>query len=172
MKLFKRSRNPRLWENIAFGIAGGLTGAWLMNQSQAVMTRIAGPSGSGPRNGPQTDPATVVVAEKLSESVTGHPLAENQKKIADPIVHYGVGAVLGAVYGALISRTPLVKMGIGTLYGTAVWLLADEIAVPLLKLSGPPRQYPASQHLQALGAHLVYGLAAESVRRAGLKLVA
>ena len=52
-----------------------------------------------------------------------------------------------------------------TPFGTAVWLGADEVAVPAFGLAGPPWEHPASVHARALTAHLVYGVATEGVRR-------
>jgi len=48
--------------------------------------------------------------------------------------------------------------------GTALWLTADEIAMPLLGLSEPTTRRPLEMHLHSFAAHLVYGLTAEVVR--------
>jgi uncharacterized membrane protein YagU involved in acid resistance len=48
----------------------------------------------------------------------------------------------------------------------AVWLGADEIAMPLLGLSRPTTRRPFEMHLQSLAAHLVFGTATEMTRRA------
>jgi hypothetical protein len=37
--------------------------------------------------------------------------------------------------------------------------------VPAAGLSKPPAETPWPQHLQALAAHLIYGLTAEGIRR-------
>jgi uncharacterized membrane protein YagU involved in acid resistance len=47
-----------------------------------------------------------------------------------------------------------------------VWLLADEIAMPLLGLSGPTTRRPIEMHLQSFVSHLVFGTATEVTRRA------
>ena len=60
----------------------------------------------------------------------------------------------------------MVTAGTGGGYGAAVWLIGDEAVVPLLGLSKPPSQYPASTHVYALASHLVYGLTLEGGRRA------
>jgi uncharacterized membrane protein YagU involved in acid resistance len=60
----------------------------------------------------------------------------------------------------------MVTAGAGSAYGAAVWLVGDEAVVPLLGLSKPPSQYPASTHAYALASHLVYGLTLEGGRRA------
>ncbi len=51
----------------------------------------------------------------------------------------------------------------GLLFGTALYL--DELAVPVLGLSGKPSEYPLASHLYGLMSHLVYGLSAEVARR-------
>jgi len=58
-----------------------------------------------------------------------------------------------------------VTWGLGAPFGTALWLGADEVAVPAFHLAGPPWKTPASVHARALAAHLVYGLTTEGVRR-------
>lgn len=76
---------------------------------------------------------------------------------------------MGAVYGGLEHSVPAIGLGRGTLFGTALWLGADEIAVPAFGLSGPPAETPASSHLSALAAHLVYGLVADLVKRSAVR---
>src|SRR5262249_4575219 len=106
----------------------------------------------------------------ISEKTMDHELTEEEKEWAGPTVHYALGTALGAVYGVLAPLTP-VDAGAGTLYGTAVWVGADEFTVPALGLSKPPAQRPASEHAKELGAHLVFGLVTHYVRRLLLKLV-
>ena len=67
---------------------------------------------------------------------------------------------------AMAELVPDVTVGAGMPFGTAVWLLADEVTVPLLGLSKSPTQYPLSKHAYALASHCVYGLTIEVVRRA------
>ena len=64
-----------------------------------------------------------------------------------------------------IQKTPAVQSCFGTLFGSALWLAADEIAVPAFGLAKPPREHPASTHITSWASHLVYGLTAELVRR-------
>ena len=66
----------------------------------------------------------------MSRKTTGEPVPEPQKDTAGEAVHYGFGALLGGLYGAAGSVAPRVRTGFGTIFGTAVWAVADEIAVP------------------------------------------
>jgi putative membrane protein len=103
-------------------------------------------------------------AQVISEATTGHHLTPREKKTAQPLVHYSFGTLVGAVYGAMAAKVPAAKAGSGTVYGAAVWLLADEVGVPMAGLSKPPQAIPAQKHLEALASHLVYGLTVEGVR--------
>jgi hypothetical protein len=54
---------------------------------------------------------------------------------------------------------PLVLRGGGLPFGAAVWLFADELAVPATGLSdGRDEGHPA-RHLESLTAHLLFGAA-------------
>ena len=111
------------------------------------------------------DDATVRAASAISEGLFEHKLTKAEKKIAGPAVHYAVGATSGIVYGVASEFLPEVSIGFGLPYGTAFWLVVDEGAVPLLRLSKPPTAYPASTHIYSLASHLVFGATAEGVRR-------
>jgi putative membrane protein len=119
-----------------------------------------------PDDGEEQEPATVKAAETISEIILGHQLAENEKEIAGDLVHYATGAASGAVYGAAAELAPELTVGAGIPFGTAVWLIVDEGAVPLLGLSKRPTEYPLSTHIYALASHFVYGLTTDIVRRA------
>ena len=86
-------------------------------------------------------------------------------------MHYAFGTVVGGVYGVVAEFAPVVTTGAGVPFGTAVWLGADEIAVPALGLSKPPTQYPLSKHLYAIASHFVYGLTTDVVRRSLRKVL-
>lgn len=72
-------------------------------------------------------------------------------------MHYATGAMAGAIYGAFAESVSAVSWGGGTLYGAAVWLGGDEIAVPAFGLFGPPTKTPLSSHAIALSSHFVFG---------------
>ena len=82
------------------------------------------------------------------------------------VVHFGFGAGSAAVYGVLAEVAPFITIGDGLAFGTGVWALADELAVPKAGLSKPPGEIPLTTHVYALASHLVYGWITETVRRA------
>jgi uncharacterized membrane protein YagU involved in acid resistance len=79
---------------------------------------------------------------------------------------------MGAVYGGLAEYVPKATAGLGSAYGTVLFVSADEIAVPLAALSGKANEVPLSSHVLGFTQHMVYGVTAEMVRRGARKLLA
>jgi putative membrane protein len=147
---------------------GGVVASWVMTRFQELWLTIdakrKGKAASKSMPESKTEPATVVVAEAISSKVFHHQLTPQEKQPAGQAVHYAYGSGAGALYGAAAEIMPSVTAGHGTLYGTGLWFAGDEVAVPLLRLSEPPTQTPATTHVYALASHLVYGLTLETVR--------
>lgn len=174
--------NRNVLKGMVAGLAGGLIASWTMNQFQAAWTRFAegsekphgaqsmqpseGSKGDQGRDTTEQDDATVETAKAISEGIFGHELQESEKRPAGAAVHYAFGTATGGLYGALAEVSPQVTMAAGLPFGAAFWLIADEVAVPLLGLSKGPTEYPPSTHVYALASHLVYGATAEFSRRA------
>jgi putative membrane protein len=182
------------WKNLVAGAVGGLAASWVMTQFMSAQQKTlrrarqekeerawralemrrqaaiaAGQTESYDGTHQQTTRVrgqpTAKVATVISEKVFRRKLNERQVRIAGPAVHYAFGTLMGAWYGVLAELTPVATSGLGTVYGAAVWLGADEIALPVLRLSSSPFEHPVSQHVGALGAHAVYGISMELVRR-------
>lgn len=159
--MWKR-RKPKTWKGLAAGVAAGVVATWTMNQFQAAVSRL----GNHKRRKRESDEdATVKAAERIAETVFHRRLSRDERQRAGNIVHYAYGAAIGGLYGVLAERKKPVRKLAGVPYGTAVWLLGDEIAVPALRLSKSPTEYPISVHAKALASHLVYAATANLVWR-------
>jgi putative membrane protein len=161
-------RRKNVYKGLLAGSLGGLAAAWVMSEFQGLMTRAMGQSHS-PEQQSEEEDATVKTAKKISSGLLHHEISPERKKTAGTIVHYAYGAGIGALYGGLAQKVDTTTAGFGSAYGTAVWALGDEVAVPALKLGKKPTETPVPVHAQALAAHLVYGVALEGVRRLALK---
>ena len=84
-------------------------------------------------------------------------LDDTAKGRAAHVVHYGLGIVPGAIYGAARGRVPGVGLARGLGYGIALFAASDEWANTALGLSGPPEDYPPETHLRGAVGHLVLG---------------
>lgn len=170
-----RERDP--FRAIFAGAIAGFVASWVMNEFQGIWNRssemakerewqrqkrpvseiMQPPQQSG------SEDATQVVANKIAEYVLQQPLTKEQKVRLAPAVHYAFGAGMGAAYGLISEYFPRARSGFGLLFGTALFLGADESMLPLLGLSRNPGDYPLSVHAYAWASHLVFGAATEVV---------
>jgi putative membrane protein len=164
-------------KGLAAGAIGGLVASWIMGYVHAALGGQQQQSGQdraseGARVQEQQrqqqaegEDATVKTAVAIAEGVFHRELPAEKKKAAGSAVHYAFGTLVGGLYGMAAEEWPPVRWGEGTLFGAAIWLASDEIAVPALKLAKPPREYSLKVHAGALVSHLVYGFTTEMVRR-------
>lgn len=153
-----------MWKNILAGAAAGFAASIAMTQFQKAMNAAMRSQRNGRNKRNEEAPATVKAAETMAKRFGVRKLSDDQKKAAGLAVHYFFGTMNGAIYGAL-SRSPKARLGFGSIYGTALWAIGDEIAVPLFGFSKPALEYPWTTHASALASHIVYGVTAEGVRR-------
>lgn len=130
-----------------------------MSQLHALLQR------SDASSRPRKEDSTVKAATVISQCIFQRELTEQQKKIAAPAVHYAFGTSVGAIYGTLVESGQVARGGWGLRFGAVVWLGAHAIAVPALRLSQPITKSEPGSEAAEFGAHLVYGVTAESVRR-------
>jgi uncharacterized membrane protein YagU involved in acid resistance len=184
--MFWKKERYRTLKGLAAGALGGLVGSFAMNQLQAGMSKLfehprqpeekkeAARQAQGwkeygePTNGQDDDieNATVKAAAAVSQTVFDHELQPEERQPAGNAMHYAYGIVAGGLYGAVAEDWEAVQAGAGAAFGAALWLTSDEIALPLLRLSKGPQEYPLRVHAMALAAHLAYGFSTEMARRA------
>ena len=149
-----------LGKGIMAGVVGGLVGSVALRAWMTAMSHVHEGTLVPDQNGPAHKVAALAARRLGVEDLAGR-----QRLIAGEVVHYAFGAVTGGVYGALGEGQPWTTAGAGTLFGTGVFLAADESSMPLLDLVPPPwTETPAAQ-LEHWTAHLVFGVVSEVVRR-------
>jgi len=172
-----RDQDPNPVLGALAGALGGVAGAWTMvrfNHAIGGGSSRAGDAHPHRRVSAQPndtdatfsdEPGSMQAASAIAEPFVGRPLRENEKEVGGPVVHYLFSAVMGALYGAAAEVQPSAAAGAGIPFGTAVWVAADEIGMPLAGFASDPRNYPLSRHAAALGSHIVFGVTVEAVRR-------
>ncbi len=155
------------------GLVAGLAATFVMTEYQNLLNAMAEDEEKkkSKNKKEEKEPATVKAAAMISEGAFDHKLTKKEKEIAGPAMHYAMGATSGAIYGIASELAPVTTAGAGLPFGAAVWVLADDLAVPALGLSKSPTEYPLSTHAYALSSHLVYGLATDLTRRLLLKIL-
>jgi hypothetical protein len=104
--------------------------------------------------------STDALGRMLFRAATGRPprAEETRMRLSQP-VHWGYGMLQGGMYGAARATARGLDLGGGVVFGAGLWLVGDELVVPLLGLQGGPATVPPVQHINRLGAHLAYGAA-------------
>ncbi len=158
------------------GLIGGLIGTVVMTQFQNAWSKASGAvqnsnstqEGQGEQkqqNKHENEDATMKAAGKIAH-LGGRQLSREQKKKLGPVVHYAFGTLQGPLYGGVIELKGTAGGFVPSLaFGAALFVVADEIAVPALGRSGKPSESPLSSHLYGLAAHLVYAFSTEIARR-------
>jgi putative membrane protein len=140
------------------GALGGLIACFAMSQFHSFFQKMESSAED------KEEDSTVKTASGVSLRLFHHELTPLQKQIAGPVVHYGFGASIGALYGGTVEVLPVLRAGWGMPFGVAVWLGAHVISVPALGLSEPVTRSTPRREAVEFGAHLVYGAVVESVR--------
>lgn len=160
----RRSKHPV--KGFLAGAAAGLAASAAMSEFHSIFQRPGSSSDAG-----EKEDSTVQAASAIAGIIFRHKLTREQKRVAGSMMHYGFGATLGAFYGAAVEFVPELRAGCGALFGVAAWLGAHVITVPALGLSDPiTKSAPAAEAIE-FGAHLVYGVTAESLRCEIRKLI-
>lgn len=166
----KKTNTDDVIKGAVAGIIGGLVASFVMSEFQSLVSAFS-ENGGKSQSKEKEEPATVKAAEGIAEGVFDHELTKSEKKYAGPAMHYAMGATSGLIYGVASEIAPVTAVGAGLPFGTAVWLLADDVIVPALGLKKSPTEYAASEHAYALTSHLVYGLTTDLIRRGVRRLL-
>ena len=156
------------------GAVGGLAGTLAMNYAQRLWTLAADgeppQSAAGPHDArdwqerSEHQNSNELAAQAVASTVLDRRLHGPELAVGAAFAHFTFGAAVGALHGALVEPHRRQRRT-GMALGIALWAVADEIAMPLLKLSRPTVERPFEMHAQAFAAHLVYGIVTEKVRR-------
>ena len=167
--------NARVAKGALAGAIGGLAGTWAMNHFQRWWSRTvhgAEPVSAAGRHDARDwqelaegQNSNEIAAQTVAAHTLGRPLDRGELKVGAAAVHFAFGAAMGGLYGAFWEFSPSTREMGGAAFGTAVWAAADEIAMPVLGLSGPTTDHPPARHVHAFAAHIVYGVTTEIVRR-------
>ncbi len=83
------------------------------------------------------------------------PRAKETKELLGSLVHWSYGLLQGGMYGSIRKGGGPFS---GLIYSSGLWLLGDEMVVPLLGLQAGPASSSLADHANRLGAHWAYGL--------------
>ena len=87
---------------------------------------------------------------------------QREAEMLGAAMHYSFAVFAGVAYAAGAESFPFLRAAKGAAFGTALWLIGDELAVSIAGLE-QPLQVPLNSHLSALGAHVIFGMILETL---------
>src|SRR5947207_3175549 len=86
------------------GLMAGAAGSFAMDCYWKLVQNVAGDRPEqkpkvGDRNQEEKQPSTQIMADRVSEAVTGHEVPEENKEAAGVGVHYATGIAFGGAFG-------------------------------------------------------------------------
>lgn len=151
-------KNKCLIRDIAMGLVAGAVATFVMDQVSTwdyTLEDTKVKEAEEKMRGGEYPPE--VLAKRVAEATTGSvPNKEAIEKLAMGI-HWGYGILWGGLFGVLRNRVPVIGSAAGLTYGTALWLIGDELMMPVLKLSPPSTDFPWQNHARAFTNHAAYG---------------
>jgi len=149
--------------NATRGAIAGVAATWAMDQVTTVMLAVQAPEVTKQEQAAQLNgKGSVSNFVDRVEAETGLVVPPKRRALAEQIVHYGLGAVPGAIYGVFRRWIPFARAGSGLFYGLTTFAVNDEYLNTRLKLSAPPNAYPPETHFRGLAGHAVLGVATET----------
>jgi uncharacterized membrane protein YagU involved in acid resistance len=166
-----KNSNVNFFKDVLIGAVGGLIGTVVLEGISSKLYEMENEQARKKEDElrKEGDPPAQL-AKRVSDDVLRLNLPEDKKDKLAMGIHYGFGAMAGALFGALAPRAPFLSAGLGTVYGTLFWLLGDEIGMPMMGISKPSQDYPWQTHVRALAAHLGYGAAVAGTYKLAKKI--
>lgn len=155
---------PSLFTTTLIGVGAGLAASFVMDRFQDVAAPAFGMDGG------DDDPATVKAADTISNAVEGRPVTQKHREAAGSVMHYALGAAIGGGYALAVRQWPELAKGWGVPAGLTTMLLLDDLMVPAAGW-GPWPEADVPSNAYGLASHLVFGVAMEGARRAGVAAV-
>jgi len=147
------------------GMVAGLVASFVMNLYQTATASLFGQDGEG-------EPATEKAAHSVKRKIAGGPVQRNRRHAAGMAVHYATGLAIGLGYALIVLHWPTAAIGFGIAFGIVVAVILDGLLVPGLGWGPWPWRTGPATYAYSLTSHIVFGLALEGVRRAGVGLLA
>ena len=170
----QRSGDADLVKGVLAGVVGGLVGSWVMLKFvegpgpafERAMQGQRKPTAAEEREqAAGTESVTMQAADTFYHLGTGGHLTHEERAEEGEAVHYVFGALMGMGYGVVTEYVPVVGVGMGGAFGTALWAGTDLTSIPAVGFAAAPWEEPASAHASHWAAHMVYGIVMEGTRR-------
>lgn len=156
--------------DLALGAAAGAAATWLMGKATTYLYENEDQQARQREDQARGGSTAYETAAKKAAGLAGRELSKKESEKLGSAIHWSIGVGAGAAYGLLRRRLAGGGLGrdlaLGALFGTAVWLLFDEVGNVALGLTPGPKAFPWQAHARGLAGHLVLGLTTEGLMKA------
>ena len=101
-------------------------------------------------------PPRLITSNLARKAGYRHRLSDAEIKALTLASHFGYGATMGAIYGAVVPPK-LVGVKSGVLFGLCVWASSYLGLLPALGILSNATEHPARRNALMIGAHVVWG---------------
>lgn len=153
-----------IFTDLLAGAVAGAVAVWVMDRIDWFDYRHEDPQAR--ERTQQVRPGGMAPAQVVAARVAGHldrPIGSRRRHSLGLAVHYTLGMGPGALYAALRDRYPIMRAGHGALFGLGLFVVQDELLNSVTGLAAKPDEYPWQAHARGLIAHVVYGVATETL---------
>jgi len=110
--------------------------------------------------------ASEAVARRIAVALFGAEPGVDAKRIGAWSLRLVKSCAIASAFSTICADDTRRALHGGLWMGTALWLVGDELALPLLGLRDKPTAYHPTQHLQSLAQELAFGMAAAATTHA------
>jgi putative membrane protein len=142
---------PDFWRGALAGLMGGIAGS----AAKLLVEQIL----------PPREELEETPRGKLAEGIAGHPLVKTEREVAKHSIHWSVGPLIGAAYGAAVEFEPELTARHGAAFGLGLNGLSHKHLLLILGLPAPVDEEPKQERLRDVASLLVYGVVTETVRK-------
>lgn len=146
-----------LLADVAIGMAAGYLATKVTDRAQTGLWH-ATPDRAKEQEPDVSEPSARSAARLLCERFGIEP-SERELELLKTLIHYGLGAGWGTLYGFMRRYSRMTPVGAGLVTGTSLSIIIDEALNPAFGITPPSEEFPASAHVRGLLTHMVYGLA-------------
>lgn len=108
--------------------------------------------------------AQIKIVDNLSIKITGSPISKEHEILAEQLVSFPIGSIIGAAYGYGKKDKDEYRLSDGVLLGASTWFTTHETSLPMLGLESKPKNIPIRMQANELFAHVLFGITTELIR--------
>lgn len=147
--------------DLAQGAIAGAVATWLMGRVTSYLYSKESPSTRRREDAARAGRTSYETAAEKVADAAGVRLSDRARQTFGGGIHWALGVGAGAGYALLRRRFRGIDWAEGLAFGSAFWLLIDELLTPAAGLTPGPLAFPWETHARGLAGHLAYGVAAE-----------